>query len=366
MFGNGYPSVFGHRGELVDALVKAGHEVIAAFPNSFLGTGEEDAAKYGCKFIDIHLSRRGTNLKEELSLLCRYYRLIKKEKPNVVLSYTAKCDIYGGIAARMAHIPFMPNVTGRGTQLTKDGIMKKIMLCLYRIALKKAHIVFFQNQNDREFFASNKIPIPKSKVLPGSGVNLKKFHAIDYPEVLPVKFLFNSRLINSKGIEQYIDAAHYIKERYPDTEFHVCGFHEEDGRGGDYRKILEAEAERGTVVFHSHVNNMMDYYKMCHCVVLPSYHPEGIPNVMLEAAACARPIITTRHPGCIETVDDGVTGFLVEKRSSKDLATKIELFLSMTNEQRRVMGISGRQKMEREFDRQIVIDAYMKEINGLI
>ncbi|MBQ7220517.1 MAG: glycosyltransferase family 4 protein [Synergistaceae bacterium] len=366
MLGNAYQSIFTHRRELVEALRSEGHEVVVSFTDGFMGNGEEICAQYGCKFIDIPISRRNTRIHEDLMLLMRYYRLIRDEKPDAVLAYTVKCDVYGGIAAAWNNVPFMPNITGLGKGLAETGIVQKILIQLYRFAVKKAKVVFFQSEHDRDFFIEHKIAFPRCVVLPGSGVNLSKYKPLDYPEGKPAIFLFNSRIMKPKGIDEFLEAARVIRARYPDVEFHVCGYCEKYGMGKDnYRSVIAREEVRDNIIYHDFVSDMNDYYKSAWCVVLPSYHPEGVANVLLEAAACARPIITTDHPGCRETVDDGVSGYLVGVRDSADLIAKIENFLALTYEQRKEMGLKGRAKIEREFDRQRVIDAYMNEINAL-
>ncbi len=366
MLGNGYPSIFAHRKELVEALIDAGHELVISFPDSFMGNGEEVCEQYGCKFVDIPISRRNTRIHEDIILLRRYYKLIHDEKPDAVLAYTVKCDVYGGIAAALNKVPFMPNITGLGKGLAEPGIIQKILIGLYKIAMKRAHVVFFQSEHDKNFFVQHKIKFPRCIVLPGSGVNLTKYKPLDYPDTKPAIFLFNSRIMRPKGIDEFLEAAKFIRKKYPDVEFHVCGYCEKYGMGKDnYISIIAREEARDNIIYHNFVNDMNEYYKSAGCVVLPSYHPEGVANVLLEAAACARPIITSNHPGCRETIDDGVTGFLVEKKNAEDLIAKIEKFLALTYEQRRDMGLKGRAKVEREFDRQKVIDAYMNEINSL-
>ena len=182
MLGNGYPSIYGLRSELVEALINNGHEVTVCFPNGMLGSGEETSLKYGCKFINISMHRRTARIFEEIKLIRNYYKIIKQEKPDVVLAYTVKCDVYGGIVCRLLNVPFMPNITGIGKGLDEKGIIQKILIRLYKIAVKKARVVFFQNEHDREFFINHNITSEKNIVLPGSGVNLEKYKPLDYPK----------------------------------------------------------------------------------------------------------------------------------------------------------------------------------------
>ena len=362
ILGNSHLVVFGFRGELIERLVADGYDVVVCFPNGPFGEGAGTAKEYGCRFIENKIDRRGTRPLKDATLLKNYYALIKKEKPDVVLAYTVKPDVYGGIICRLLKIPFIPNITGLGKALAEGGAVQKITIGLYKFAVADAECVFFQNSSDKEFFDSHKILYKKYGILPGSGVNLSKFQPLPYPlDTEPVRFIYIARVMRAKGIEEYFEAAKLVRERYPDTEFHICGYCEED-----YKKILDEKNASGEVIYHGMVNNVIDYVRFCHCVVLPSFHPEGISNVLLEGAASARPLITTDHPGCRETVKDGVTGYIVHQRDAKDLAEKMFKFITLSNSQRCEMGMQGRKKVEKEFNRQIVVDAYLKEINAIL
>lgn len=355
MLGNSHLVIFGFRGELISRMVMDGYEVVVSFPNSVFGEGEATCKQYGCRFIETKMERRKTNLVQELSLIIQYIRLIRDERPDVVLAYTVKCNTYGGIVCRITNTPFIANITGIGKALAEGGKLQKIAVVLYKLALKRADMVFFQNTSDREFFMGKGIHFEKSVILPGSGVNLQKYLPLEYPATEPIIFTYVARVMKAKGIEQFLDAARTLKGK---AKFHICGYCEEK----EYKSIIEKEQADGTVVYHGMVNNIIDYERVSHCIVLPTFHPEGISNVLLEAAALARPIITTNRPGCRETVIDTVTGLLVKERDSQDLIEKMKQFLSMSYENRRQMGIQGRKRIEREFDRQIVVDEYIKAI----
>lgn len=360
ILGNSHLVVFGFRGELIERLVSEGYEVVTSFPNSVFGEGEGTSRLYSCRFHETRIERRKTNPIQDLRLLSQYIRMIQEEKPDVVLAYTVKPDIYGGIACRMTGTAFIPNITGLGKGLVDGGMVSEVLVSLYKLALRKAHIVFFQNEDDRRFFQSRGIHFSRSLVLPGSGVNLEKYRPLPYPPERPVVFTYIARVMKAKGIEQFLEAAEAVHRKHTDTQFHICGYCEEDYKN----RIAEAEAQ-GIVVYHGLVSEIMEYETISHCIVLPSFHPEGISNVLLEAAACARPIITTDRPGCRETVEDGVTGLLVRERDSRDLIEKMELFLSLSPDARKEMGLKGREKVERDFNRQIVVEAYLKEIQGI-
>lgn len=361
MLGNSHLVIFGFRGELITRLIQEGYEVVVSFPNGPFGEGEKTSKQYGCKFVEIPINRRGKNPIQELLLIKRYRDLVKQEKPDVVLAYTVKCDTYGGLACAMTKTPFIANITGIGKGLSEEGKLKSLVIRLYRAALKKAECVYFQNDQDEKFFIDNKICFHRSKMLPGSGVNLEKYIPLSYPKDDKVVFTYIARVMKAKGIEQFLDAAKGIKVEYPHAEFHICGYCEED-----YKEIIDIEEKNGTVIYHGLVDNIIDYERLSHCIVLPSFHPEGISNVLLEAAACARPIITTNRAGCRETVNDGVTGYLVKERDSKDLINKMKLFLKLSYQGKMAMGIAGRKKIEAEFDRQIVVNEYLSAIEDCI
>lgn len=358
VLGNSHLVVFNFRGELIEKLVSDGYDVTVCFPNGPFGEGEETSKKYGCTFIENHMERRGTNPLKDIAIIFDYLSIIKKVKPDVVLAYTVKPDVYGGIACRMKKVTFIPNITGLGKGLDEGGLVQKITVYLYKLALKKAKCVFFQNESDKAFFDKFKVKYKEGIVLPGSGVNLSKFKPLEYPgENEPIRFIYVARVMKAKGIEQFFDAAHEIKGKYPNCEFHICGYCEED-----YKNALDEKIKAGEVIYHGLVDNVAEYEKKCHAVVLPSFHPEGISNVLLEGAALARPIITTDQAGCKPTVDDGVTGYIVRQKDSADLIEKMLRFIELPYEEKKAMGEKGRAKIERQFDRRLVVDAYLKEI----
>lgn len=362
ILGNSHLVVFKFRGELIEELIRQNYDVWVCFPNGPFGEGEETSKQYGCHFIEIKMERRGTNPLKDLAIIKEYFSIVKNVKPDVVLAYTVKPDVYGGVICRLLDVPFIPNITGLGKGLDEEGMVQKIIIVLYKFAIKKSNYIFFQNSNDKMFFDAHGIKYQNGEVLPGSGVNLNKFQLLPYPgDDEPVRFIYVARVMKAKGIDQYLEAAHIIKQQYPEVEFHICGFCEED-----YKAVLEEKAKCKEIVYHGLVDDVSEYEKFCHCVVLPSFHPEGISNVLLEGAACGRPLITTNHSGCKETVEDGVTGYIVQQRDSKDLTEKMLHFIQLSNSERRKMGQLGRKKIEKDFNRQIVVNTYVREIRNCV
>jgi galacturonosyltransferase len=360
ILGNSSLVVFGMRGELIRRLREENYDVIVSFPTGSLGKEENPSKEYGCTYIETQIDRRGTNVFQDAELLKNYIKLIRETKPDVVLTYTVKCSIYGGMACRFLKVPCIVNITGLGKGLAEGGIRQKLLVDLYKVALKSAHCVFFQNQSDRQFFISHGIRYQKDDLLPGSGVNLEKFSPLPYPADDKFVFTYIARIMKTKGIDEFLAAAEVIKKERPDVEFHVCGFYEDN-----YKDIIENAELQGLVKYEGQVSDVRPYEEISHCIVLPTYHPEGISNVLLEAAACARPLITTDRPGCREVVDHGVNGYLIRERDSQDLLEKMRQFMELPWEARRDMGLAGRAKVESEFDRQIVVRKYMEELARL-
>lgn len=349
--------IYNFRLELVERLLQDGHQVVISSP---YGERIEDLKSLGCEYQNIEISRHGMNPFKELKLINTYHKLLKQVKPDIVFTYTIKPNIYGGIACRLCKVPYVVNITGLGTAVEHAGIVQKITVALYKVALRKVQKVFFQNQENRQFFIDRKIALGKHGLLPGSGVNLSRFIPLAYPSDETVEFAFISRIMKEKGIEQYLDAAQYIKQKYQNTVFHICGFCEEA-----YEQKLQELNNNGTVVYHGMVRNTRKVLEKIHCTIHPSYYPEGISNVLLESSACARPIITTNRSGCREVIDDGINGYIVEQQNSHDLIEKIEKFLSLSPIERENMGKAGRIKVEKEFNRQIVVEKYMEELNAI-
>jgi len=344
------------RRELVEKLVEE-NEVYICIPD---GPFVEKLQKIGAKFVSCNLmDRRGTNPLKEIKLYRYYIDTLKKIKPDIVLSYTIKPNVYGGLACQKLRIPYVANVTGLGTAVENPGLLQLITISLYKLGLKKAQKVFFQNEANKQFMLDKHVVKGAYDILPGSGVNLKQYNLLDYPESKEMHFLFIARVMREKGIEQYLEAAEKLTAKYDNLHFHVCGFCEEE-----YEKRLQQLQQSGIIEYHGMVEDMLPFYELAACTVHPTFYPEGLSNVLLESSACGRPIITTNRSGCKEVIEDGINGFLVNERDSKDLIDKIEKFIAMTYEERKKMGINGRKKVEREFDRQIVVDKYLKEVTN--
>lgn len=347
--------IYNFRLELVESLLAEGHQVVISSP---YGERIEDLIKLGCEYREIAMSRHGMNPIKEIALISQYKKLIRSVAPDIVFSYTIKPNIYGAIACRAMNIPCVANITGLGTAVENGGIVQKITIALYKYAFTKIQTVFFQNTENRQFFIDHKIAVDKHKLLPGSGVNLQRFAPMEYPSPDKSEFAFISRIMKEKGIDQYLEAAECIRAKYPNTVFHVCGFCEQA-----YEDRLQELHDKGIIVYHGMLRDIKPLMKDIHCTIHPTYYPEGLSNVLLESSASARPIITTNRSGCREVIDDCINGYIVREKDSADLIEKIEKFLALTYEQKKEMGLCGREKVEREFDRNIVVQKYLKELS---
>ena len=348
---------YNFRREIIQNLMDENFKIFIVLP---FGEKVLDLERMGCVCIDLPLDRRGMNPYTDLKLLSKYNKIMKKIKPAAVLSFTIKPNIYGGLVCRKHNIPFFPNVTGLGTAVENEGLVQKLLIKMYKFAYKKASCVFFQNEANRQFFRDKGIKVKNARVIPGSGVNTTHFSLLPYPSDNEIHFMFISRIMKEKGINQYLDVAKYIKAKYPNTVFHVLGYCEQD-----YQEELKYLQSEGIIHYHGMQSDVREFHKFSHCTIHPTYYPEGMSNVLLESASCGRPIITTDRIGCKEIVDDGLNGYLVNQKDTQDLINKIEKFLALTYEEKRKMGKVGRTKIEKSFDREIVVDNYMIEICNL-
>lgn len=345
------------RKELIKDLALRGNEIVV------VGSAVEFVDKLselGCRVINVPTGRHSKNPIHDLRLLLRYISILRDETPNVVLTFNIKPNVYGGIACSHLGIRYLANVTGLGTALEYSGFLQSITAKLYQIGVANAETVFFQNVANQFFFIERHMlsPTSSSVILPGSGVDLSQFQPAPYPTEEDVNFLFVSRILKEKGIDLYLGAAREITQRYKNITFHICGQCDDDR----YQRVINDASKKGYVKYHGMQKDIKPFYETANCIIHPSYYPEGMSNVCLEAAACARPVITTDRSGCAETVDDGKSGFIIPIRDEKALVQAIERFLALSHEEQMMMGLEGRHKVVREFDRNLVVQSYLRTI----
>ena len=318
----------------------------------------EELRKLADRVIELPVDRRGMNPLHDSKLFQQYCAMLKEVKPNLVLTYTIKPNIYGGMACRMAHIPYAVNITGLGSAIENGGWLKRFVLTLYKPALKGAKVVFFENTGNRDtLVATGVVPNGRDVVLNGAGVNLEDYPYQPYPQEGPIRFLFVGRVMHEKGVDELFAAAKRMKQQYGNgVEFHIVGSFEEA-----YKPIMDELEKASVVKYHGYQSDMKPFYAMASCIVLPSYH-EGMSNVLLEAAASGRTLITSDIPGCREAVENCVTGYLCPAKDTDALYDAMQRFAKQPESWRAEMGRRGRERMERKFSKNAVVAETIKHL----
>ena len=356
---NSAGGLYHFRSELLETLLGEGYDVFFCVPDIQDAMFVQLLETVGCTYIHTPMSRSGVNPLDDIRLARQYQKVVKEVRPDVILSYTIKPNLYGSFVAARARIPIIMNITGLGSAL-QTGKLKSLVTRMYRYAGKHAAVVFFENKANMDWFLTNRLVAPeKTRLIPGSGVNLEKFRPL--PKINDdgvVRFLFIGRIMRDKGIEEYLAAAARIRRQHPDTEFQIVGSYEEER----YREWLEGNDD---VRYLGRSDDVREQIREVDCIVHPSYH-EGMSNVLLEGAAMGKPLIASNIPGCREVIDDGVNGFVFEPRCVDDLVDKLERFLSMDRNKWVNMGMKSREKVEREFDRNLVVNAYLEAIEEIL
>ena len=338
------------RKELIAKLIKT-NEVYISLP---YGKMVEPLIKMGCHFIDTSVDRRGINPVTDLKLLNKYRKIFDQVKPDQVITYTIKPNIYGSFTARIKKVEYAVNITGLGTAFQNDNLLKKIIIFMYKKALKKVKTVFFENIENRDIFIENRI-IEKDKtcLLNGAGVNTEEYQYAEYPdENKHIRFLFIGRIMKEKGIDELLYAAKKIKKEYANIEFDIVGPMEDD-----YKNKIEEYVNSNIINYYGYQSDVKKFIKQCHCFILPSYH-EGMANTLLEAGSMGRPLITSNIHGCKEAIDNN--GYLVKVRDKEDLYKKMKMFIELDHEKKVNMALNSRKHIEKIFDKRKVVKETMK------
>lgn len=359
---NNDDDIYCFRKELIESIIENGYEVLISCP---YGKKFELMKEIPYIYDDPFIDRRGTNIVADLKLFLHYLGLLLKYRPDVVLTYTAKPNVYCGLAAFLLHIPVISNVTGFGSVLNQKGIVQKFIMSLFRFAFRRSRCVMFQNETNMKLAIESGMVKGDCRLIPGSGVNISRYEVLEYPDDTDgINFNYIGRILHDKGVDDYIEAAKIIKEKYPYVNFNMLGFIEPTEM--HYENLLSQLSEKGIVKYHGSQDDVRPFIKTSHATIHPSTYGEGMSNVLLETASSGRPIISTDNPGCKETFVDGVSGFMYEGGNVSALCEKIEVFLSLSNDERREMGLSGRRHIENNFSREIVIKAYLSKIKELV
>lgn len=342
------------RKELIEELKKE-HEVALSFPFGELTGALKET---GCELIQTPVDRRGMNPKTDFKLFLQYLSIIRAARPDLVITYTVKPNIYGGLACRISHAPYAANVTGLGTSFQKKGALRILVKALYRAGLKKAAPVFFENsENCRIFTDEHVIQKKQAHVLNGAGVCIERYPFEEYPKNGErTRFLFMARVMREKGIDELLAAMQRLRAEGAPCCLDVLGICEED-----YESLLRQKEKEGWLRYYGYQKDVRPFIARAHCFVLPSWH-EGMANTNLECASSGRPVITSDIPGCREAVIDGVTGYLCKRRDEGSLHAAMKKFAGLGYEARRAMGVAGRKHMESEFDKKKVVAETIKAL----
>ncbi len=354
-------NIYNFRMNFVKALIADGHEVHTIAPH-------DDYTRYlteaGCVHHDLKMDSRGANPVKDFLLIFELLSAYRKVKPDVVLHYTIKPNVYGTLAAAILRIPSINNVCGLGTIFLKKNLVSSIAIALYRLAFKFPKKVFFQNPDDRALFVNKKlIASSATDLIPGSGIDLTRFVPSGFKRNETFTFLLVSRLITDKGVLEFIEAVRQLKATGMNAKFQILGAKDPKHKRGIKLKVIDEWITSGTIEYLGTAKDVRPFIQQADCIVLPSYR-EGTPRTLLEAASIAKPIITTDVPGCHQVVTDGHNGLLCKLKDSMDLAHKMKVMFNFGEETLRIMGLNGRKKVELEFNESVVIQKYLRAIRS--
>ena len=344
------------RKEILQGFIKENYEVHISLPN---GPHIKKLIELGCNFHETAVDRRGINPLVDLKLIINYIKLLSIIKPDLVLTYTIKPNLYGGIVSRILNVKYITNITGIGTVFQKESFLKKLIVLLYRISLKNAETLVFQNAENLSAFEDNNIKGKKVTLIPGSGVNL-----LDYPYSPLEKneennFIFVGRVMEEKGINEFLYVAKEMQ--YEKVNFHVVGGIEEP----HLKEIINQYEEEKIIVYHGFQREIKKYIKKSDCLINPSYH-EGMSNVLLEAGSMGRPLIASNISGCKEVIDDSINGYLFDVKDEESLLSSVKKFTKLTIDEKIKMSKASRVKIESEFNRNNIIELYIDFANNII
>ena len=357
---NSSSGLYDFRNELLTGLIAEGFEVVVSLPDDLK---VKELTDEGCRVIHTDINRRGVNPMQDMALFGAYKRLLKSEKPDIVITYTIKPNIYGGFACRLLRIPYISTVTGLGSTFERGGVLLKLIVAMYKISLKGCRCLFFQNEYNKGIFEKYGIRGKKAVVVNGSGVNLEKHKFEEYPGHKDdvTRFLYIGRLMEEKGTRELLYAAKKAHEKYGDkVSFAAVGYSEED-----FEDQVKEATDGGYFKTIPYQKDIHPYIREADAIVHPSYH-EGMSNVLMEAAATGRPVIASDINGCKEVVERDISGFLVNPRDGKALYDAIEKFIELPVEKRAEMGKAARKCVEQKFDRRSIILTYINGIKQII
>ncbi len=353
--------LYNFRINTIKTLVERGHKVYAISPYDEYS---DLLVASGCEHININIYQHGRNPLQDIQTYLAFYRIYKTLSPDIVLNFTAKNNIYSTLAADSHKSKIVNNVSGLGSVFSENNTTSKIVRSLYRLSQSKADVIFFQNEDDKKLFEDLSIGKDVKKIrIPGSGVDINRFKVHHRKNDGIIKFILIARMLYEKGIQYYVNAARILRKQYPDkVEFYLLGFIDDSSSNCVNKEVINSWSKEGIIIYLGSSDEVEEILKAMDCVVLPSFYGEGIPRSLLEGGAMGKPIITTNNTGCKETVDDGINGFLCEKKSLQSLITSLRKIIDIPYKNRIIMGDMSRIKIELEFCEEDVINEYLKVI----
>jgi glycosyltransferase involved in cell wall biosynthesis len=353
------------RAGLIRALVASGYDVVALAPSD---RHVPRVRELGARFIDLPMENAGTHPVHDLHLLFRYWRVLRSERPAVVLGFTIKPNIYGSLAAASLGIPVINNIAGLGTAFLRSGWLNRTARMLYRVALSRSTVVFFQNGDDLNLFiSSGLVRRERARRIPGSGVDTSYFAPTPRAprNGRPFRFLLLGRLLWDKGVGEYVDAARRLRATGANAEALILGFVDAKNPSAISMSQIEAWAGEGVIRYLGDTDDVRPFLSSADCVVLPSYR-EGVPRALLEAASMARPIITTDAPGCRDVVRNNVSGYAVPIKDVESLYSAMRSALELPETVLTEMGMQSRALVVDQFQEKMVVAEYLTALAQLL
>lgn len=321
----------------------------------------------GCSVSIIRMVRKSKNPFYEFQSIYDYIKIYRSIRPDVILNFTPKANIYSALAALLYKAKVINNISGLGSAFFSKGKISFPVKLLYKFSQKCSDHVFFQNNDDLDLFVKNKIiPINKTSRIPGSGVDLEKFSLQTRKNDGDVNFILVARMLWEKGVQYFVDVARLVKKDYPNANFFLLGAIDDGNPHGISQEQINNWANEGIIVYLGVTDSVESVLREMDAMVLPSYYREGVPKSLLEAGALGKIIITSDNVGCRDTVDDGINGYLCKSKDLESLYEAVLKTLKLSYDQRLKMGQNGRKKMEKEFSEKIVLDEYLKKIREML
>ncbi|MGR2700051.1 glycosyltransferase family 4 protein [Vibrio campbellii] len=357
--------LYNFRKNTIKSLLNSGYEVLAIAPYDQYSSKIQ---QLGCKHINIKIDQGGTNPINDFRTLFSFFSIYRKNEIDCVLNFTPKNNIYSTISASILGIKSINNIAGLGILFVNETLSSRIARLLYKLSQKHAFKIFFQNEEDRQLFLEGGYADALiTERLPGSGVDLSRFTNSPSEDDGVVRFLLIARMLFDKGVGHYVNAARELKRKYGDkVEFRLLGYLDVCNPSAVSQAQMQDWMDEGIIIYLGTSDKVEDEIAKVDCMVLPSFYREGVPKSLLESGAMGKPIITTDNVGCRETVDDGVNGFLCEPKSTDSLVEKLEKMIALSHSKRLQMGLKSREKVEREFDENIVIEKYLSAIDSAL